>query len=455
MGVRRVAWLAVLAAVGTLVVVVPAAQADPPSNDDVDDALVIPALAFDHDVDLTEATVEPAEPDCYSYVYVGSPPEAQSSASVADARRWNPRALGLKTSHEEPSRVTTNTVWYSYTPSSAERLTVDTLASEPGQDTMLAVYTRDEFGAYQLVTCNDDASYDLHSRVIFDAEADREYLIQLGAWYGQATSAHLHMQVAPPPGQLSGRVTDDATGAPIADVCVEAIEGAGPYWSWAFTTTQADGTYSLTLDPGQFQVGFFDCDIAPEDDTYHRSEYYDDAEYSYDATLVTIDPAVETSGIDAGLELLQGNPWAPADVAITSLEVERVMLQVDGATAPVSPGTNRIVHVELANLGRGDGFGVLDVEICPVSGTVRCSYLEPQEYELLADDTARISLRWNGTGTFGDVEIRATAESCTDESDWENNTLTTTDYVTLGGTGMGVGVARGSRSFYCWGTVGG
>ena len=52
-------------------------------------------------------------------------------------------------------------------------------------------------------------------------------------------------------GSLTGRVTDAASGQPLAGAIVRADLGAGQSWQ---TTTQADGNYQFALFPGLYQV---------------------------------------------------------------------------------------------------------------------------------------------------------------------------------------------------------
>jgi hypothetical protein len=68
-----------------------------------------------------------------------------------------------------------------------------------------------------------------------------------------------------PTGQITGRVTDD-TGAGIANIVVAAAPVSSPD-SFTEATTDATGSYSLTLPPGDYDVAFNTQD--PVNDTYN------------------------------------------------------------------------------------------------------------------------------------------------------------------------------------------
>ncbi len=96
-------------------------------------------------------------------------------------------------------------------------------------------------------------------------------------------------------GHIAGRVTADAGGAPLGNICVSASAPEG--YSYGSDRTGPDGTYDLGgLLTGSYRVQFAECD----GDDYLR-EYFDNT-YSYEAaTLVAVTGGQTTSGIDAGL----------------------------------------------------------------------------------------------------------------------------------------------------------
>ena len=94
-------------------------------------------------------------------------------------------------------------------------------------------------------------------------------------------------------GSVNGTVTDEATGTPLADICVDVT---GP--SFGFDVTDASGGYSVGgLATGDYTVNFYDCGGT---DTYF-AEYYDD-QVDFDlADSVAVVAGSKTSGIDAEL----------------------------------------------------------------------------------------------------------------------------------------------------------
>ena len=86
-------------------------------------------------------------------------------------------------------------------------------------------------------------------------------------------------------GQIAGTVTDSATKAALAGICVQAYDSSGS--EVASTQTNSSGVYTLSALPtGSYQVGFLDCSA----DTY-LTQYYKGA-----ATLTSADPIAVTAG---------------------------------------------------------------------------------------------------------------------------------------------------------------
>ncbi|MGQ0431072.1 MAG: hypothetical protein ACT452_01545 [Microthrixaceae bacterium] len=440
MGVRRGRCIAALVVLSTLVAV-PLARAEAPSNDDRAAATAVSALAFDTDVDLSEATVEADEPDCY--YWGGKSTTVQTAAPGSAAAEANPRSFGLKMSHDSPGS-TTNTVWYRYTPATDERIVVDTLGSDPGQDTLLAAYVESPRWGFIEVGCSDDANGGLGSRMVVDAYAGETLLIQLGAFQGAASSAHLHIEVAPARGTISGLLTDDDTGAPIEGVCVSVIGDS----TWGWVTSGPDGTYSVASDPGPVRVQFYTCMIDPGDgdSSYYPGELYDDVQDWEQATVLEVISDTDLPNIDAGLTASEWTSNRDVDFTVTSMDIEHLMPHADGVTAPVGPGLNRIVRIDIANLGSEWGFAAATVEVCPVSTPTSCyDVSDPQELYLDGGATERLTFSWNGLGTVGDVIVRASVASCSGESEFDNNVLEQRDYAVVGGLGYGASVPRTSH----------
>jgi uncharacterized surface anchored protein len=100
-------------------------------------------------------------------------------------------------------------------------------------------------------------------------------------------------------GSISGTVTDDATGAPIGEICVRAFDSATNASGSA--TTDAAGKYTVTrLASGNYRVLFSDfCD----DSVDYVTEFYNNARTFSQADLVTVVAPDDISGIDAALAL--------------------------------------------------------------------------------------------------------------------------------------------------------
>lgn len=97
-----------------------------------------------------------------------------------------------------------------------------------------------------------------------------------------------------PGGSITGTV-DLPVGADTADVAVVAFRAEG----FALTFPEPDGTYELSdLPPGEYLVGF---DTAPGSGLV--PEFSDDSLLPAGGDLVTVVSGVETSGVDAALEL--------------------------------------------------------------------------------------------------------------------------------------------------------
>ncbi|MDJ0770864.1 MAG: carboxypeptidase regulatory-like domain-containing protein [Ilumatobacter sp.] len=92
-------------------------------------------------------------------------------------------------------------------------------------------------------------------------------------------------------GSITGVVTD-TTGAPLAGIGVNASGASGTFGS---TTTQLDGSYSMTVGPDSFVVSFTDWTQR------YGTEYYDEATNAAAATPVVVTAGAETPGIDATL----------------------------------------------------------------------------------------------------------------------------------------------------------
>ena len=262
----------------------------PPANDDFASAAVVGSLPFQDTVSTVEATMEPNEPD-------------------------PPCAFG----------VAERTVWYAFTPGSDTFVSADTLGSS--FDTVLAVWTGPDLGALQLVGCNDDA-LSLGAQLGFRAVSGTTYYIQAG---GFAAGGSLLMRLrAIEAGLIEGTVTQEGTGAPVAGICVDAVDR--DLFSVQTAVTRADGTYEIVVRSGSYLVLFLDfCDASDD----HIAEWYDDVPFAQpeDATPVDVTAPGIVSGIDA--ELARGCPGLATLAALDGLN------QVVGTPGPdVLTGTS-------------------------------------------------------------------------------------------------------------------
>lgn len=101
-------------------------------------------------------------------------------------------------------------------------------------------------------------------------------------------------------GSISGTVTEDETGMPVAGVlvCANTDEAYCGHRAW----TEADGSYQITqVPPGDYLIDFRKSTQGQAGGFV--TEYYDDALTAEDATSVTVSSDVNTSMIDASLAL--------------------------------------------------------------------------------------------------------------------------------------------------------
>jgi hypothetical protein len=150
----------------------PSALAQPPPNDDFDDAIVIAALPFNDTGNTEEATTAVDDPDCVGRAH---------------------------------------TIWYSFTPAADMRIEGNTFGSD--YDTTLSAYTGAR-GSLERIACNDDSG-SLQSRIRFDAAAGVTLHFMVGS-FDEAPGGNLVMSIfqAPPlPPPLVLGVTIDPTGS--------------------------------------------------------------------------------------------------------------------------------------------------------------------------------------------------------------------------------------------------
>jgi len=103
------------------------------------------------------------------------------------------------------------TVWYSFTPSAAAYVSINTFGSN--YDTDLGLFTG-ACGALTEVACNGDAQGGLQSEIIYQLQAGVAYLMLVGDFYNPGTGGNLvfNLQAIPPPTISSFNPTSGAAG---------------------------------------------------------------------------------------------------------------------------------------------------------------------------------------------------------------------------------------------------
>jgi photosystem II stability/assembly factor-like uncharacterized protein len=79
-----------------------------------------------------------------------------------------------------------SSIWYSWTPQASGTVTIDTVGSGAGVDTLLDVFTGNSLGGLSLIAGNDDITGQTGgpSRVTFEASAGQTYRITVDGWNG-------------------------------------------------------------------------------------------------------------------------------------------------------------------------------------------------------------------------------------------------------------------------------
>ncbi len=91
--------------------------------------------------------------------------------------------------------------------------------------------------------------------------------------------------------EIDGHVTVAGSGAPAAGASVLAYDSSGQFVT--ATSTQADGSYALTVSPGTYKVSFQATGL--------QSQYYNNKSSLASADPVTVTSGQHTTGIDAAL----------------------------------------------------------------------------------------------------------------------------------------------------------
>jgi Ca2+-binding RTX toxin-like protein len=231
------------------------AWAVPPSNDAFAGRQPVVAVPFEDNESTDEATTEPGEP-------------------------------------ESPCGPMGKTVWYEYTPPTDVVLKADTRGSS--YDTMLAVWTGSGLGSLTHVGCSDDI-FGFESRVVFQAAGGTPYLFQVGGFEDAGGALKLVIQEVDA-GVISGTVTDEASGAPLGNICVDVFDA--DFFTIISDSTNAAGQYGIPVRSGRYLVTFSDwCDQSNE----HRTEWYDNRPDFQSADEVEVVGTSQVGNIDAAL----------------------------------------------------------------------------------------------------------------------------------------------------------
>lgn len=232
-----------------------AAQAVPPPNDAFAARTTVAAIPYDDAQSTLEATTEPGEP-------------SSQCGPVGKS------------------------VWYRFTPATDVVLRADTLGSD--FDTVLAVWTGGDLASLSPVSCSDDV-INAQSIAVFAAEAGVTYVFQVGGYVDAAGALTFRLREVDA-GAISGAVTDEGTGAPLPNVCVDVVDA--DFFSFNTTVTDAAGEYRVPVRSGSYKVVFYDwCDELND----HRSEWYDGKADIESADEVEVTAPAVVGGIDGSL----------------------------------------------------------------------------------------------------------------------------------------------------------
>jgi hypothetical protein len=111
---------------------------------------------------------------------------------------------------------------------------------------------------------------------------------------GAATTSGINAKLVAG-GKISGTVTDLSTTAPLANICVDALDSTGNFVGG--TKTNSSGQYTLTgLPVGSYKVEYIDCSGSG-----YLVEYYNGKGSIASANPVSVGSSTTTSGINEGL----------------------------------------------------------------------------------------------------------------------------------------------------------
>ena len=124
-----------------------------------------------------------------------------------------------------------------------------------------------------------------------------------------------------PGGDVTGRVTDETTGAPISEVCVYATDDET--YIMGETETLDDGTYSMRVPPGDWRILFADCHYVDYFWEWHDNRVLYDLDKAKPVTVndratVTVSAELEPSYADSLDSIFQEQIWWMHNTGITT-----------------------------------------------------------------------------------------------------------------------------------------
>ena len=231
------------------------AEAAPPPNDAFAAGTTVGAIPYQDAQSTLEATAEPGEP-------------------------------------VSPCGPAGRSIWYRFTPAADVVLRADTLGSD--FDTVLAVWTGSDLGSLSPVACSDDV-VNSQSIAVFAAEAGVPHVFQVGGYEGGGGTLMFRLRSVEA-GAITGTVTDEATGAPLANVCIDVVDA--DFFTFSTTVTDGSGQYRMPVRSGSYKIVFFDwCDARND----HMTEWYQGSVDIASADEVEVNAPGVTPGINASL----------------------------------------------------------------------------------------------------------------------------------------------------------
>jgi hypothetical protein len=144
-------------------------------------------------------------------------------------------------------------------------------------------------------------------------------------------------------GEITGTVTDSASKAPLAGICVDIYDSTGALVG--AVSTDSSGAYvSPRLFVGSYRVGFFNCGAS----TY-ASQYYNDQATLASADPVTVTDGTTTSGINAALVATGATP--PTVATGSASGVATGSATVSGTVSPNGTATYHFDYGTSTNYG--------------------------------------------------------------------------------------------------------